>query len=407
MRFVLILLLVTMVTAGEEQKPPLERLAKTGVASRAVGYAGTPSEFYRIFAELRESADDALVKRFLAHENPVFRCMGLTLHLHRNGRDAVPELRRRIGDRGAISLQVGCVGSASTVGGFARRLLHYPNLVDETVHDAPRSKPGGTETPSSTPAPRWGAPLLPAKALRALDFEILAREDTVGIRREARPGLSTIKIEFEKLRAICPTLSDRDLVKAVARQLGVSSGTLHTHLEGFLIEVSGDAALPREVRLAALAGISASGSRTARTALDMQDAFLKETGETRLIGRAERRAAVQDLVTTVFATPKTKGIAAIEKAPAIRKGDPAALRVLENVIGDARVNDRPVPTWVTPALGRIVARAEAGFPAWDPDSDLRYRLEAFLWGEGCWLMKHAPSKALKEIEARVAKLVAN
>jgi len=352
------------------------------VGGRCVGYAGTPSEFYRIYVRLKPKAeaDAALVTRLLAHERPVFRSMGLALLVRRDGEKAIPELRKRLADRGPVGYQPdGCVWSSGSVGVVARDLLHNRNLI-ESHHET--------------------APLLDPEGRRALDLDILVRDDTYPVHEVVQSALRQrigyeFRLEMKVLRRHLPERSELDLVKAAGRLVLDRAAPSEYRVQSFLETVAGDEKRPESVRLAALSGISRNPGPEGRRILEEHRPFLKAAGK---LGILEEWSRLVE-----FAEAFRPEVAWRETA-AVRRGDPVVLPILLREALEAHREGRPIPKWVVSALDRMTARAEAGFPAWYTRSDVSLRLVDFAtFGEDA-LVKSLGEKAGAAFVARLRRL---
>jgi hypothetical protein len=308
-----------------------------------VGYDLNEGRFFALHRVLLAKADDATVGGLLGETNPVARAMGLYVLSQRQGAASVASLRARLTDRATfVEFAGGCCGFSTSVGAFARALLH----------DANRLR-------FRQPA----KPMVDAPTRLRIDLELLADDRAAGYRRDVVEAVlaaaddGRLVLSLEGLRRAAPGLVDRDLLKAVGR-LGRHSGAVY-----LLSAAAADATLSNEARLAAVSGLTRTDDRAADAAIVEWRARIDASGGA---GTADRLRQALD----ARARPARMG-AGDAVHPAALPATPVLLEALASRVPETRAAAVASLFRIARGLGARPA------PSWDTDADAPYLLEPF------------------------------
>lgn len=300
------------------------------VGGRAVGYAGSPSRFYRVGRELLPKADRALLEWLAADDAPVLRSLGFAGLAARGEKST---LLGHVCDREWIEVcPGGCVCHGATTGAIAQNFLWSPAWlgVADDVADA-----------------GW-SPLLSPAEKTSLAFRLAAVDACSpgdGAREEVR-RVAASAATWKALRAATPGIPPSLVVRAVARWESIGS---------VLIEVLDDPTAPPRARLAAASGLTLSTTADGDAALARQSAFLE----------AQRPGLARELRDTIDLRRKADALL-------------AKIETVHTWMGTEKLASDAIAAYALrhPLILRRVGSRSYG--ARDPDVDLA-RGDAFLW----------------------------
>jgi hypothetical protein len=349
-----------------------EALVGQEVGGSAVGDGALPTQFYLTSLEVEERATDEDIRYLLTDPDATVRAMGLLAMARKDPDDAAGVLVSTVCDSAPIHYAPGGCGVTSMpVGAFVLRLLEDPGLLR-----------------AGWPAP--APPLIPDDALFTVAWSMLGLDRCAAARREAaevvtrRLEASSVPFTWEGLSAALPTVDEVTRVKGLGRYLARSRGRSEREALTLLRSMIDRDDLEAAVRLASASVLVAMGDEHDLELLNARRAALDglagQGAGARLVADLERRLRIERAAIPIEqARTSMENEARAELA--ITLFNEVGAETFELLVREgtsyygSRTED--VAESVIRALGRLLARARAGFHPWELDSDLAFRLRMF------------------------------
>jgi hypothetical protein len=336
------------------------------VSAGAVGYAGTPGEFFLLGKRFlaRGSPDDFV--RMAADRVPITRVMGLHCLAHADPKRAIPILKSHFNDKDRVHTLMGCMGSDMSVGDMARMLLRNPLHIDFKSRD-----PLTLLTPAELLADDIARLNADAPADR-VDWKLFYPEDS--IQQALEDGSLKLSAEtIDQVARVMPGVPRFRIVKGIGR------AAPHPAIRTFLTQRLIDNREEPLTRLAAASALTRESGVEVLAALRSQRAFLDKAEAglcDRLLAAVELRGKLQ----AVHGGPDSGSLflTAREWPPELDTSDhPMVLEYIPQARDRARApSDTQLDEWPIPPgqYVRLMGRAAEFGHAWDTYSDVALSL---------------------------------
>ena len=348
------------------------RLADASVEGAAVGYGGAPGTFYTLLKEIEGDAQPAEIAELLRDELPQMRSLGIAL-LAQGDAPEPQRIAEHLCDDSAISyFPGGCVGSSTTVGGFARTMLGNAAALESCMD---------CDTPLLSPEELW-----------RLDWQLFARDHCPGLSAIdppdiSPPGASPKEDPWPALRRALPRVTTWRLIRAIGRNGRARYDRAGRDQARALLErILEDRPQAPETRLAAASALTRLGNAGSVAILDAQVASLDRIG-TRAHGTHLRDTLRKRLSFEARLQPY-KQVTTWRENERIAPDVIATFRAFEDepFIFDELTDAMPqsygdqtdaVRTALLEVLAKLEQRVAPGIPEWSVEFDLAERIDAF------------------------------
>lgn len=201
-RFIIYFFILGSTYPGETLKSEIEQLRTIDrIDGSVIGRGSGSGAFYELSKIFIQKGKEEEFLKLTEDENPIVQSMGL-LCLAKN-KQSISILKEHLSDQDIIEYQpLGCIVSRTTVGKFARNLMHNANHLEYNTASLP---------------------VLSKKELVGLDIGVLAKDSTSSVHDDSRKALSNAFAEWKtsltlsELREYVPDLETYQIIKAIGR----------------------------------------------------------------------------------------------------------------------------------------------------------------------------------------------